>query len=147
MAVTAQIQVSNTSPEELKQRQICYAIFAEPKGFPDTLAFAENIACLNLSEFTIEAKAKNKSTFQLKLPLLMPSKTYALSVFIDENRDQKLNKSFFGIPSEAFGFSNNPRIAFSAPSFGDCKWKTPVIGDMILSLNVSRYLTVSNSSD
>jgi uncharacterized protein (DUF2141 family) len=29
----------------------------------------------------------------------------------------KLDRNFFGIPREGFGFSNNPRVSFSTPSF------------------------------
>jgi uncharacterized protein (DUF2141 family) len=29
----------------------------------------------------------------------------------------KLDRNFFGIPKEGFGFSNNPRVVFVAPSF------------------------------
>jgi uncharacterized protein (DUF2141 family) len=29
----------------------------------------------------------------------------------------KLDRNFFGVPKEGFGFSNNPRVVVSAPSF------------------------------
>ena len=47
--------------------------------------------------------------------------TYAISVFHDEDKDGELDLSgLLGIPSEGFGFSNNPTIGFSQPEFNDC---------------------------
>ena len=45
---------------------------------------------------------------------------YALSVFHDENSNQKLD-SFIGIPREGFGFSRNPVVRFGAPRFGQVR--------------------------
>ncbi len=42
---------------------------------------------------------------------------YALAVFHDENKNGKLDKNLFGVPSEKYGFSNNARGIFSAPNF------------------------------
>ena len=50
------------------------------------------------------------------------SGTYAVSVFHDENKDGELNLGFLNIPEEGFGFSNNPAIGFSQPSFDDCEF-------------------------
>jgi len=47
----------------------------------------------------------------------VPPGRYAIVVIHDENENQKLDRNFFGIPKEGFGFSNNPRVIFSAPSW------------------------------
>jgi uncharacterized protein (DUF2141 family) len=47
----------------------------------------------------------------------VPPGRYGIVVIHDENENQKLDRNFFGIPKEGFGFSNNPRIFFSAPSW------------------------------
>jgi uncharacterized protein (DUF2141 family) len=47
----------------------------------------------------------------------VPPGRYAAVVIHDENSNMKLDRNFFGIPKEGFGFSNNPRVVFSAPSF------------------------------
>ncbi|MEY4604102.1 MAG: hypothetical protein RIT43_1394 [Bacteroidota bacterium] len=44
--------------------------------------------------------------------------TYAVAVFHDRNNNGKLDKNMLGIPVERYGFSNNARETFSAPSFG-----------------------------
>lgn len=50
----------------------------------------------------------------------LPSGSYAVALFHDENGNGKLDKRF-GIPLEGFGFSNNPRILFGPPSFATAR--------------------------
>lgn len=47
---------------------------------------------------------------------------YALAVYHDENKNGKLDKNVFGAPTEVYGFSNNAREIFSAPSFQDASF-------------------------
>jgi uncharacterized protein (DUF2141 family) len=47
----------------------------------------------------------------------VPPGRYAVVVIHDENSNMKLDRNFFGIPKEGFGFSNNPRVIIAAPSF------------------------------
>lgn len=42
---------------------------------------------------------------------------YAVAIFHDKNKNGKLDKNMLGIPVESYGFSNNARETFSAPSF------------------------------
>ena len=53
---------------------------------------------------------------------LEPGK-YALVVYHDENHNKICDKNFFGIPTEAYAFSNNVRPKLSVPSFEDCAIK------------------------
>ena len=46
---------------------------------------------------------------------------YAVAVFHDENKNGKLDKNYLGIPTEVYGFSNNARRTFSAPSFEEAE--------------------------
>jgi uncharacterized protein (DUF2141 family) len=50
----------------------------------------------------------------------LPVGEYAISVFLDENNNGRLDQNMLGIPRERFGFSNNPRILTGAPSYRDC---------------------------
>lgn len=43
--------------------------------------------------------------------------SYAIAVFHDRNRNGILDKNMLGMPVEKYGFSNNARETFSAPSF------------------------------
>jgi len=80
-------------------------VFVSPAGWPEdrTKAFVQG-------GFPI---AGNQATQTFQVP---PGR-YAVVVIHDENSNMKLDRSFFGIPKEGFGFSNNPRVFLSAPSF------------------------------
>ncbi|TMM56862.1 DUF2141 domain-containing protein [Maribacter algarum] len=53
----------------------------------------------------------------------VPSGTYAISVFHDENNDGKLDTNFFGIPSEDTGSSNDAPAMFGPPKWEDAKFE------------------------
>lgn len=46
----------------------------------------------------------------------LPAGNYSVSLFHDENLDNKLNSNFLFIPKEGYGFSNNPKL------YGPPKW-------------------------
>ena len=46
---------------------------------------------------------------------------YAIAIYHDENKNGKLDKNYLGVPTEAYGFSNNARRTFSAPSFEEAE--------------------------
>ena len=48
---------------------------------------------------------------------------YGICIFHDENNNSICDRNFFGFPTETYGFSNNARPIFSAPSFDRCKIK------------------------
>jgi uncharacterized protein (DUF2141 family) len=47
--------------------------------------------------------------------------TYSINIFHDENSNGDIDKNFFGIPKEGYGFSNNPYF-FGPPSFEKTKF-------------------------
>ncbi len=44
---------------------------------------------------------------------------YAIAVYHDANNNKTLDKNFFGIPKEGYGFSNNARGWMGPPNFDD----------------------------
>ncbi|MBI1308171.1 MAG: DUF2141 domain-containing protein [Bacteroidetes bacterium] len=58
----------------------------------------------------------------------LPFGTYAVAILHDENDNGKMDKNFFGLPEEGFGFSNNPTIGMSAPKFSDCSFSFKASG-------------------
>ncbi|MGI2259067.1 DUF2141 domain-containing protein [Shewanella sp. GXUN23E] len=48
----------------------------------------------------------------------LPAGQYAVMVFQDLNANNRLDRNFIGIPSEPYGFSNNPSV-MGAPDFED----------------------------
>jgi uncharacterized protein (DUF2141 family) len=52
----------------------------------------------------------------------IPPGTYALVVLHDENMNGKVDTNWIGIPKEGYGFSNDAKASFSAPSFQDASF-------------------------
>jgi uncharacterized protein (DUF2141 family) len=46
----------------------------------------------------------------------------AIAAFQDANENEKLDKNSLGIPTERYGFSNNPKRGFGPPSFQQAKF-------------------------
>lgn len=59
-----------------------------------------------------------KTSACVKLP---GNGVYALAVYHDEDGSRKLNRSGIGLPTEGFGFSNNPRTIASLPTFSSVR--------------------------
>jgi uncharacterized protein (DUF2141 family) len=80
-------------------------IFASPDGWPEQKdkSVADDAVPISGSE----------ATFTFKLP---PGK-YAVAVLDDANENQKLDRNLLGVPTEGFGFANNPPVFLTAPSF------------------------------
>lgn len=95
------------------QGQVCLSLFSGPTKFP-----SDSSPDLLMKRC---APVSGKSAV-IVLSDLKPG-DYAITAFHDANSDSKLNKGSFGIPEEGFGFSNNPEIGFSAPSFNETKFK------------------------
>lgn len=57
---------------------------------------------------------------------------YAVSVFHDENGNNKMDTKLFGIPKEPYGFSNNSKGFMGPPKFEDSKF----------SLNKNKSITI-----
>ena len=86
--------------------QLFIALFDEKDEFP---VFGRQL----IGEI-IPLTAKSRQEFTFKD---LGHKTYAIAVFHDLNSNGKLDKNAFGLPLEPYGFSNNARNTFSAPSF------------------------------
>ena len=86
---------------------VACALFEAPEGFPtEFMRFAANLMMVKVRV------AKATCSFQQ-----IPPGTYALAVIHDENRDGKLASDWMGLPKEGYGFSNDAKGTFGAPSF------------------------------
>jgi uncharacterized protein (DUF2141 family) len=102
------IECSNMLPAESHVRVAIYtqaATFLEDNGV----------------KYYHEQKVNGEQKTELILKDL-PYGTYALAIYQDLNHNKKLDVNLVGYPSEPFGFSNNIRPRFKAPSFADCKF-------------------------
>lgn len=53
---------------------------------------------------------------------------YAIALYHDENANQKIDRSGLGLPTEGFGFTNNPTTIMSLPSFSSVRLNIPKAG-------------------
>ena len=90
---------------------LCIAIFRPTDDFP---VFGKQFKGI-VKE--VEGKSQNYTFDDL------PEGEYALAIYQDENKNKILDKNILGIPTEIYGFSNNARRTFSAPSFQEAKFK------------------------
>jgi uncharacterized protein (DUF2141 family) len=52
----------------------------------------------------------------------IPAGDYAVSLYHDENENQKMDSNFIGIPKEGYGFSNNPSSMFGPPDYESARF-------------------------
>ena len=90
------------------------AVFRNAKGFPNGTSDAVQTQAAAIDPQTLSANIVFTN---------LPEGIYAVSVFHDENMNQKLDKNFMGIPKEGYGASNNPRKKMGPPSFEETKFK------------------------
>lgn len=67
-------------------------------------------------KYQLTKTVATKGAVEVKLSDV-PAGEYAVAVLHDENGDEKFNSNFYGKPIEGFGFSNNVRGFFGAPSY------------------------------
>ena len=88
------------------------ALFESSDGFPiEFLRYATNLMSIKIRD--------KQARFDF---LDLPPGTYALAVIHDENMDGKIDTNWLGIPKEGYGFSNDAKAIFSAPSFSSASF-------------------------
>jgi uncharacterized protein (DUF2141 family) len=70
--------------------------------------------------------------------LLPAPAVYAVALFHDENADGHLDTSAIGIPTEGYGFSNNPILYFGPPGLGKVRF-TLHPGDNSVDVRMKYY--------
>ena len=104
------------APRNTKGRVGCL-LFASNKGFP-----GDSKRALARLQVRI-VKVKGKPLARCLFAKLKPA-TYAVAVLHDENGNGKMDKSFFGIPKEGYGASNDAKPGtFSGPKFKDARFR------------------------
>lgn len=58
----------------------------------------------------------------------LPPGRYAVSVIHDSNDNQKLDTNFIGMPTEQYGYSNNPPLRMRMATFEECAFVLPAEG-------------------
>lgn len=88
-----------------KKGKVYVALFRKKDDFPTVQAKFKGLL-VPADGTTVQARFSD-----------IPADTYAIACFHDENDNGKLDKNALGVPTEIYGFSNDARATFSAPSF------------------------------
>jgi uncharacterized protein (DUF2141 family) len=67
------------------------------------------------------------------------NKNYAVAIIHDENKNNKLDTNFLGMPTEGYGFSNNKTGVFGAPSFKDCSFDIGELSQKSISIKLKYW--------
>lgn len=86
-----------------------------------------SVGIFDKSTFPTIGKAKHEKTIvvngnKVSITFELPNGDYAIAVYHDLNSNKTLDKNFFGIPKEPYGFSKNFKPGMSAPDFSDCSF-------------------------
>lgn len=103
------LQVEVSVPAE-RQGAVLAAIFDKAEGFPRSKPLRTAMA----------QPVQGKASVQF---VGLAHGDYAVSVFLDENANFKLDTNVFGIPTELFGFSRNARNPAGPPAFADAAFR------------------------
>jgi uncharacterized protein (DUF2141 family) len=117
-------------PEVVDSLLLNTKILLEVEGFENldgnlAIAIYNNSETFNSeTEFYIEAAFTVDESYMSIVIDSMDAGTYAISILHDEDEsgDMEMGGFLNLIPQEGFGFSNNPVIGISEPSFSDCKF-------------------------
>ena len=104
--------------------QIRAALFQSAKGFPGDASQAIQTRAADIDPQSLIAQIVFTGLHE---------GVYAVSLFHDENMNQKLDKNFLGIPKEGYGASNNPKKKMGPPDFEETKFQ---VGGQAQSLEI-----------
>lgn len=90
--------------------QAAISLYRQARGFPDNPRHAFRSLLAPIRD------GKARAVFES-----IPSGSYAVGVLHDENRNEKMDKSFFGVPREGFGVSGTGHSFRSTPRFEDAR--------------------------
>lgn len=86
---------------------LCIKVFNGSQGFPNSNDRAIKRDCVKITEQPMRFTYRG-----------LPAGNYAVAVYHDSNGDRTLNRNAAGMPTEGYGFSNNPVVKTSAPKYG-----------------------------
>jgi uncharacterized protein (DUF2141 family) len=93
--------------------KIGVALFKSAQGFPDDESKMFQPKSMPIDGKTMSAEAVYTN---------LPPGTYAVVARHDENNNMKLDKNLFGIPTEGYAISNNPKPRLRAPHWDEASF-------------------------
>lgn len=84
------------------------------------------------------ARLRVKAEPSVRACLWLPPANYEVAVYHDANGDHDFNRTMVGLPTEGFGFSNDPETRLGLPSISATRFRlTPGGGSVVIRM---RYL-------
>ena len=108
-ACAADLHVEVNFPAD-RQGPVLIAVFDKAEGFPRGTALRTGIA----------QPGQGKATLVFAD---LPKGDYAVTAFLDENSNNKLDSNLFGLPTELYGFSRNARNLAGPPAFAEAAFR------------------------
>ncbi|NJO40041.1 MAG: DUF2141 domain-containing protein [Cyanobacteria bacterium CRU_2_1] len=121
-----------------QEGNVCLKLFSGSQGFPNDNESAVERVCVAIaspttdssdppesvnasessdaSEATDSTDSPNSFTYTFEN---LPYGTYAIAIYHDTNGDEQLDRGAFGMPTEAYGFSNDAPAITSPPRYED----------------------------
>jgi uncharacterized protein (DUF2141 family) len=118
---SGEINLEISGVDTSRKGELRVALFKSSEGFPEKTSFRG---------VTVPVENSERVTFSD-----IPDGTYSISFFHDENGDKELNKNFFGVPTEGYGFSNNLKPLFLTPTFEEANFKLVDKTDLKIEVN------------
>jgi uncharacterized protein (DUF2141 family) len=106
--------------------EIACALFKTPEGFP-----------MDLSKPQLIWMAADAGEVNCKFTELTPG-DYSLSVAHDENGNKKVDTNFVGMPTEAWGVSNNIRPLMRAPRWQEAQFSVSSGQNKSLNIQIEK---------
>ncbi len=126
-AEVVSIKVKNLGGES---GQLAVAVFDDPNSFPDESSAAVHTQFIPL----------NSDLNQIEFKLNLKPGSYAIATYLDKNKNRTLDTNMVGAPKERFGFSQNPKIRFSAPNFNECSFNLEEKQTRSLEMNLIKFI-------
>jgi uncharacterized protein (DUF2141 family) len=95
------------------------SLFRTPDGFPERSELADRTASVEPSGPTADVEFHDVAVGD-----------WAIAVLHDENRNEKLDRNFLGIPKEGVGASNDA-VRFGLPKFENARFQLPADGTKV----------------
>lgn len=86
---------------------VCIKVFNGSQGFPNSNDRVVKRECVKITANPMRLTYRD-----------LPAGNYAVAVFHDTNGDGVMRRNAAGMPTEGYGFSNNPVVKTSAPKYG-----------------------------
>lgn len=115
------ITISQAQQKEMFDVVVNISNFKSNKGHAMVAVFDNEKSFLITGIKSAKVKIENNTcsvTFKN-----LPKGIYAISMFHDENNNDKMDTNVLGIPKEAYGCSNNAKGSFGPPKWVDAKFE------------------------